>query len=246
MYIAICDDEDTVLDKLSNDISRYFELHHQDLSPVISLFHDEKALIEACERKQFEIIFLDIFLEKANGFEVSKVIRVNDDQVAIVFCSSSPDFALGGYTVQASGYLVKPYTQKMLADVLEKLVATYMLRQKSLTIETKNQLHNLRYDDIIYFESDQHDVLIHTKGIAPPVKVNAKLADYEDILKDDRRFLRCHRSFLVNMDCITGTEDNSFILSDGKTVLVKAKEWKQMVSQYIAYETRGKEESLQG
>ena len=115
-----------------------------------------------------ELLFLDIYMKELNGMETARRIRELECKVPIVFLTSSRDFAVESYEVHASGYLLKPFEEEKLKDLLNRI---------------------LHLSD---------GTVIVTAG---------KLVEMEERIHD-KRFLRCHQSYLVNMDYIADIRED--------------------------------------
>jgi DNA-binding LytR/AlgR family response regulator len=197
-------------------------------------FSSAKKLLADMEREQFDAIFLDILMPELNGFDASKMIRESDSLVPIIFCTSSPDYAVAGYTVQAFDYLLKPYTVQQLQTIIDKLFKPDTMARKKLSLVINKKLVNIPYDNITFAESEGRYVYIHTMNETESIKYFGKLSDIEEQLHNNR-FLRTHQSYLVNMDYVKEASNLSFTLQNGYKVAIRAKQWPQIVQAYHTY-----------
>ena len=237
MHIAICDDTEYWTLVIETDVVRYCSKTYPVEQVTVVSFSSAKKLLAAMQEEQFDAIFLDILMPELNGFDASKLIRQADSQVPIIFCTSSPDYAIDGYTVQAFAYLLKPYSVLQLQQIIDKLFAPDTIRKK-LSVLINKKLVNVPYDNITFVESEGRYVFIHTMNETEPVRYNGKLTDIEEKLHDSR-FLRTHQSYLVNMDYVKEASSLSFTLQNGYKVAVRTKQWPQTIHAYHDYmETR--------
>ena len=119
-----------VIDDLKSDrqllISRLNKLL-SDNSINGEIYEFEKGIdfINASKQKAFEVAFMDIYIDKENGIEISKLLREFDKECILIFTTTSSDYALEGFKVRAFDYLVKPYTTDELkiafTDILNRL-----------------------------------------------------------------------------------------------------------------------------
>lgn len=237
MHIIICDDDHYFSAKLERDIKSCFLDSYPETPLHFTIFEKGEELIASKEINTCDLIFLDIIMAGTNGIGTAQAIRQKDKKTPIVFCTSSPDYAITGYSVQAVGYLLKPYTKEQLSSILHSLHDMMGKVGKKITFMDGKTPCTFFLDDIAAFESDGHDLLIHLAGGKEPVTIREKLSTVEESLAGDPRFLRCHQSFIINMDHISKIMDKTFLLDTGYRILIRAKEWNKFVTTYTDYAT---------
>ena len=229
MRIAICEDNDIHLDILEHLLTRYFSERpiHFELVPYQ---YGMNFLYDMEEGAYFDMAFLDIYMEDTMGNQIAHKLRAMGYQGEIVFLTASSDFAIEGYDVDASGYLLKPLDYGKLEMVMDRITrniapSTYQIRHR--TTVTK-----LAYHEILYIESNNSKCILHTES-GESYTVYKTLNTIEKEL-GDRRFLRCHQSFLVNMDHIKQI-GKQFLLSNGDYVPIRQRGVKAVRQAYMDY-----------
>jgi DNA-binding LytR/AlgR family response regulator len=229
MRIAICDDSALDRELISELLNCYFDENqkHRKLffyESGIDLFYDVE------DGASFDIVLLDIYMHEMLGIDVAKRLRNANYHGKIVFITASSEFAVDSYDVNASAYLLKPYSYKKLCEVIDRV--TQDIYDFIYPIRFRNSQVNLQFSDITYIESLNTKCIIHTV-------TNQKYTQYTklgeiELQLNDRRFLRCHRSFIVNMDHIRSA-GNQFILDSGELVLIRQRELRDIRSKYYEY-----------
>jgi len=217
LRIAICDDLPSDRLKIEKSINAY--CHEEDYDIQIISFEKGEALIKHYGESQaaFDIIYLDIYMSGINGIKTAEKVRQYDLECKIIFTTSSPDHALDSFAVYPFNYLIKPISKTAFVSVLEKAIKEIdKENQKSLSIKIGSTMKTIYYKDLIFVASDAKLINIHTTQNMI-FSFICKLDDIETQL-NDKRFLRCHKSFLVNMDSIMRAEDYSFIMSDATRI----------------------------
>ena len=176
----------------------------------------------------FEAVLAAIYLD--GGMETARKLREISCNVPIVFLTASPDYAIESYEVQASGYLLKPFSEEKLKTLINRILKTDMKRRVAIT--SKRQYRYPYTDEIMYIESDRHNVTLHLSDGSEIVTVD-KLVELEKRINENR-FLHCHQSYLVNMDFITDVKDD-FILSNGEIIPIRVRGRKEMADTYYSY-----------
>ena len=228
--IVLCDDVELERQILKELLTLYFEEKGEEISVIE--YESGEALITDVEEGCLEadLLFLDIFMRDMNGMETARKLRKMNRKVPIVFLTSSPDFAIESYEVQASGYLLKPYDVEKIKELTSRLLKDDSKRR--VAVKCKRQYRYLYTDDIMHIDSDRHAATIHMSDGAEIV-TQEKLGDLETRI-GEARFLRCHQSYLVNMDYIRDAQDD-FLLSDGTTVPIRVRGRKEMIDEYHDY-----------
>ena len=117
MKIAICDDEK----KLRKDLRHLLELH-LDLKGIpyeIQEYESGDALLKDEHKEDIQLLFLDIEMPGKGGMETAHGLRDANLKMLIIFVTAYPDYVFQGYEVQAFHYILKPYQETKLRDVLD-------------------------------------------------------------------------------------------------------------------------------
>jgi DNA-binding LytR/AlgR family response regulator len=231
--VAICDEMEKHRKHLEGLIREYFVTLTYDIH-IINFTSGEQLINNYIyEKSGIDIIFLDVYLGQYNGIEVAKKIREFDGMVKLVFTTTSTEYALESFCVFPFNYLIKPINKDILFKVLKHAILLIdKEKQKSIVIKFDNEMHTIFFKDIRYIESFGKKINIYTKK--GTVSFNSKLDQVEAKI-NDKRFLRCHKSFLVNMDYISGIEDYSFRLLDNSAVPIKQREFSNIKESYYSY-----------
>lgn len=209
MKIAICDDDK----KLRKDLRHLIEvqLDLMALAYEIEEYESGNSLLEHIDKKEPDILFLDIEMPGIGGMDTAKALRNLEKKMLIIFITAYPDYVFQGYEVHAFHYILKPYQQNKLKEVLENAVKElasqgeqfYIVQQKSGTLR-------LSIREISYFKSDRRNIFAVQKN-GEQVSFYEKLDEVESKLPDF--FQRIHNRYLVNMNCISKVEGSSCICS---------------------------------
>lgn len=234
MNIAICDasmlDREIAADLLCD----YFVEKHIDY--FISEYIGGADLIyDIQDGKNFDLIFLDIYMQGDLGIDVARRLRNNINYNGqIVFITGTASFAVDSYDVNAAGYLIKPLIPEKLKTVMNRITPNY--NAGVYRIQQRKRIVTLKFDDILYIESSNSKCILHSNGECENYHIYKKLTDIEAEL-DDKRFLRCHQSFLVNMDYIKNADKN-FELINGDVVCIRQRDLKSIKQEFIDYVSR--------
>jgi len=218
MNVAICDDEPTELETLRRLVEDYGK--QRQLSMMVACFSSGNDLISCmAQTHSFDIVFLDVFMGDSNGVLVARKIREYDIKCSIIFATNSRNHAIEGFGVRALQYLLKPLGMDALALAMDQAIEVQNARDPRVVhITTRRGDYRILLDDIIYAESSARVITIHLRS-QDAISFYERLDTFEIRCKDTR-FLRCHKSFLVNMEHVRSIASTGIILDTGQEIAV--------------------------
>jgi len=230
VHIGICDDcnEDRAL--LKEYIKQYMDIHQFDYT--LSMFESGEDFLESLPIQKHDMVFLDIYMKEKNGVETARALRNTDNDCKIIFTTTSLDFALDGFEVGAVHYLVKPLTHHNVEAGLDRCNQLFAQAEKYIEIKVARTDTRVLLKDLIFAEVYSNTVLIHTA--TGEVKTYLSLDELGNLLSTEN-FLRCHRSYIVNMNSITSQDGSDFILKNGTKIPIPKKELQLMRKRYTDY-----------
>lgn len=211
--ISIVDDNPADLEYVMTLVRGWAEENGHTVS--ISGFPSAEAfLFQYEDGKNFEILLLDIEMDGMSGVELAKRVRQKDETVQLVFITGFPDFMAEGYEVSALHYLMKPVSSKKLCTVLDKAASNLEKSEKRLPVNHERQTDFVPLSHIYYIEAQKQYILIHTAE--ETYRMRASLAETQEKL--DEFFIKCQRSFLVNLRHVARVNTGGVVLKNGAEV----------------------------
>lgn len=209
--IAVCDDDKFTVDYIVNTLTHISKKNNLYIN--IHTFTSGMEFISNYNpSKSYDIIFLDILLDSLNGIDIAKHIRENNDITKIIFISSSSEYILDGYDVEASNYLIKPLDYEKLNKVFIKAIKSlYNTNSKLLKINHGSKTITLPLSKVLYFEVYNRKVIAILDNST--IEFYSRLSDIE-VLISKYNFVRCHRSYLVNVCKISQLSSSEITLNN--------------------------------
>lgn len=183
---------------------------------VLEVCQDGFQGLKAIQQHKPDLIFLDIQMPKITGFEMLELL---DEPPAVIFTTAFDQYALKAFDARAMDYLLKPFSQARFKQAIDRFLANRVkedasemsqseltqLAEKSnrLVVRVKNDIKIIPVQDVIFFEAEDDYVTIHTAAGKYLKKVTMKTL--EESL-DAGKFARVHRSYIINLNGITGIE----------------------------------------
>lgn len=231
MNIVICDDSVTDRKNLAELLSDYAGKKKYDLT-IMEYDSGEQLLEEQAVLEKCQLLFLDINLQGADGLKTAGKIKETYPKLPIVLVTAYMNYALDGYKVKASRFLLKDNLADTIEECMDDLIAEMEKSSKNLEFHFIEGLRKLHADDIIYIETERHKNVFYTeKGV---FHIYKKLDELENELKD-MGFVRAHLSFLVNMRYISKISSYVMTLTMGKEISVPKARYVQVKREYMLY-----------
>ena len=161
LSIMICEDEDEDLQQLERALSACRMLHGVDYK--VESFRNARHLLLNYDPAEYEILFFDILMEEENGIELAQQIRKKNAEVPIVFVTSSLDFAIESYKVNAVHYLLKPVTAEAVDEALARCKHILSSNHRTIENSVRRMTQRVLVNDILYVEASGHHVTLHMR-----------------------------------------------------------------------------------
>ncbi len=231
MKIAVCDDDKKDIARLKKLIEAYDAYNNVGFS-ILEYESGSELLRDFSNGDYVDIIFLDINMDDIDGLSVAKKIREEMDDVPIVLVTAFMNYALEGYKVRASRFLIKDDLDKTFTECMDDICGEIRRKSKVITFSCVEGEMRLKASDIILVETSGHKNLIKLKKMT--YQIYKKLDDLEEMLKS-YGFLRTHNSYLVNMAHIRGINSYLLTLDDGRQLPVPKARYKQVRQEYALF-----------
>lgn len=204
LKIGICDDSIIELDQLYNYVNEACEKLQVE-ADIVKYQHTD-ALLGIIEKHPlgWDLFFIDMYIDEKTGLDVAASIRKVNRICKIVFVTHFIEPALACFKYDTLAYLLKPVTLEQIVDVMVQF-RDYYKASTDLVIESKFNIIRIPKRDIQYIESYGKFVTIYQKSDKCPIEIKKTLDEIHEEMPD---MLRCHKSFLVNMDDIVKLDKN--------------------------------------
>lgn len=227
MDIAICDDDKNILQYLKKKIEITLEDNCQ-----ITTFESGYDLIEYIDSdiSNPDIIFMDIDLKEHLGIDVAKKIQQKFNNIKIIFITGYASYVEDIFEVETLYYPAKPINEEKLKKALNKAMEVIKVNKEEI-LNIKTEVVSINLNDVNYIESHLRTVIMHCGKIKRTIY--KKLNEIENILPE--KFIRCHQSYIVNMEKVNILTTNKFILKSGDKVPVSQSKYKDTKEKFLNY-----------
>lgn len=228
--IAI-DDEPLALKQIESYINKtpFLEL--------VALCQSAFEAMECLKENDIDLMFVDINMPDLNGMDFVKSLSTKPQ---VIFTTAYSEYAMEGFQVDALDYILKPISYPVFLKAATKAKTWFDMNQKSvetiqtspdfLFVKSEYKLIRIALADIKYIESANEYIQIHLVNDSP-VTTLIRLKTMEEQLPKDR-FMRVHRSFIVNLDQVKVIERNRIIF-DQKVFIPIGEQYKDAFQSYV-------------
>ncbi len=230
--IAICDDEDTLIQELKENLTKYAAETGQEF--CFFVYHDGSELLQKYNA-EYDLIFLDIKMEQLNGLKSAEEIRKIDRAVGLIFLTSFRQYVWKGYEYSAVNYLLKPVRYNVLKLELDRYFSRYQSKNDPyLSFSNNSGAYKVFYRNLRYAETEKRNVLLHFEDQRQIIYQNMKKVSA--LLCVQPQFARCHQSFIVNLSFVKGVTGLELLLTTGERIPIsqpKRKEFMKRLADYM-------------
>ncbi len=219
---AIVDDEPLAVELLASYVTKI---------PFLELcgkYNNATDALHGIGQTPVDLLFLDIQMPELNGLELSKMVP---ETTRIVFTTAFDQYAVEGFRVNALDYLLKPISYADFLEASNKALQWFQLVQqseqqpvntaaaatedgpRSIFVKSEYKLLQINLDDIRYIEGLKDYVKIYTEQSSHPILSLMNMKAIEQMLPTSR-FIRVHRSFIVQKSKIREIERNRIVFGD--------------------------------
>lgn len=229
--IAICDDEEILIRTLKENLDRYSA--DTGVEFCYQTYMDGSELLRKYQ-PDFDLMFLDIKMEKLDGLKTAEAIRKMDSTVGLIFLTSLKQYVWKGYEYGAANYLLKPIKYRILKMELDRFFSRYQGKEEQfISFSNDSGKYKVLYRNLRYGEVYKRNVLLHFEGQEQIIYKNMK--EVAALLESQGNFARCHASFVVNLAYVKRVEGLEAVLTTGERITIsqpKRKEFMEKLTDY--------------
>lgn len=238
MKIAICDDEVFYREQLLGLTQKYAMQNKSKEITVTAFTHAEELLDTVNKSGGFDIYILDVIMPGMNGIELGKTLREKGFDEKIIYLTTSDEFAVASYKVNAADYIIKPATEDEFISSLDRVVKLVSdKKDKFILIKTKNGSVKLNFDNLVYAELTKRTVIYHLRDGKTIESVYIR-TNFGDTVKDfvlDKRFVFCGKSLLLNLHHILSVQNETIVFDSSDKIFVGKKLGRELHNAWVSF-----------
>jgi len=232
LRIGICDDEKVIHEIMTKAIEEYSRKSELDCS--VTCYMSGVELIDSQDIEKLDVLFLDIEMPELDGVETAyKLNRVNN-HFRIIMLTSKVERFKDAFKIGAFRFVTKPIEKSEVFEALDD-VRNRMFGMKMLELHRDGRVYSVLQRNIVYVMSDRTSTYVFTKKY--DYRSDASLTWWENEL-DNRLFVRCHKSYIVNVSKIANIDKNGIQLITGERLPVARRRFAEVEQRLMEYDTK--------
>lgn len=217
IHIAICDDEKCMAERIENMTADFFKKKNTEIS--LMQYASGEELLKS--NKKTDILFLDIGMQGLDGIETARRLRQQGYQGFLIFITVLKEMVFQSFEVRPFDYFVKPVEPAQFERTMERLFLSMQAHaapgKERLLVQKGNESIIISFQDIVCCEIIDRKVYLYL--------TTGEVIDYYDRIENlekklDKRFFRCHRSYLINLNHLKSYRNNTAYMANEKEIPV--------------------------
>ncbi len=236
MLIAICDDEQRELEAIEAALTAAAVELSADIE--IAAYSSGAALIEAVESgSQPALAVWDIYMGEENGMKTAGVLRGLIPGLPCAFLTTSRDFAVEAFSLDALHYIMKPVTVEKLKELLERFFTHVERPPRCLTLSDQQGERQVPLEQIRYLLSQDRGIEIYLQTGRKWFPCLFRQA--AERLADEADFVQISRSCIVNLNEVLHLGNADCHLKNGEALPISRRERQTVLTRYNDFAFRG-------
>ena len=234
LKIAVCDDEKKYLDESAVLIAEYGAKQNERF--WVEQFDTPSDFLDRLDRgEHYDIYLLDIYMPGLTGMSVATELRRRNDESPVIFLTFSPDHAIEAFGLNATHYLLKPYTKDDFFTALDKAMRSIQSdKPRNILMKTANGYYNISVSKIIYCKSDNHNQTICLID-EEPTSVRISSAELWEKLSPFGQFYPCGKTFIINLEHVEKVLSDTVEMVNGKILNIPRRIMPMLKKAYMDY-----------
>ncbi len=230
MNVAIVDDMATECEILRSLLKQY-KINQQQMIQIRE-FHSGRELLADYIPGRYDVVFMDIFLNNENGVDCALKLRQLDENINLIFLTTSWEFGVKSYDVRAADYIVKPASLEKLSRALHYCKISEFQSHPSITVTTRNQPLEIALNRILYADYQNRSACIHLKDCLVPV--SGSFSELSKQLTDYPQFMSCFKGIVVNLKMVRELGSDYLILKNSEQLPVSRRLQRKVQQQRLS------------
>lgn len=228
--ILICDDNIEFANSLVNKINKIFYKLNMDFN-IDTRYNNFKNI----NYSQYDLFLLDVEIGSTNGIDLGNEIRKINQDAIIIYISSYLHYALYGYRVKASAYLLKEDQNfdETIEATIKEILGEISKYNERILIKEESEITRIKLKDILYIESYGRKVILNTSN-GGKRETYSKISEMEKQLVE-KGFLRIQKGYLANMSHIIKISGYKAYIDNGEIIKVTDKGYSEIVQKFILW-----------
>lgn len=232
MRVVICDDIQKDMEIIRTSLDTYAAVH-LEYHIEIDEYSSAVDVLHRMEEKAYDIALMDICMPGVPGTVAAEKMLEKNPEMSVIFLTTSDEYAVEAFAMNATHYLLKPFTQEQFDAALDRAIKK-TVDQVLLSLDCVDGVYRVRIREIVSIESQNHYLLVVLSS-GETLKIRMKLSQmYEEIQKYSE-FIKIGASYVVNLDFVRSISGNNIEMQGGAKIPVPRRSVEEVQRAYMEY-----------
>ena len=232
MRVVICDDIQKDRETIRTALNTYAAVH-PEYHVEIDEYNVAADALHGMEEETYDIALMDICMPGVSGMDVAEEMLAKNPEMRVIFLTTSDEYAVEAFAMNATHYLLKPFTQEQFDAALDRAIKKTE-DQALLSLDCVNGVYRVRISEIVSIESQNHYLLLKLSS-SETLKLRMKLSQmYEEIQKYPA-FIKVGASYAINFDFVRSISGNNIEMQGGAKIPVPRRSVEEVQRAYMEY-----------
>lgn len=218
MHLIIVEDLSFDQEKLADLIRQDCASHEESVD--LSFYASGEDFLARYRPKSCNGLFLDVVLGGLTGIEVARRVRATEPYLPVIFTTTERDYAVDGFAVRGTDYLIKPLDPAQVARCMGRLREFLAVPSSISLLEPSGRGHSVpvevAMDDILYGQYLDHVMTVYTRS--GTYRTRQSFQDFTAQLPHTGRFYVCGRGLVVNLSHVRQVSEDALLLKNGEVL----------------------------
>lgn len=233
MRIAVCDDMPKELEKISAALGVYVKAH-PEFCFDIDEYGTAMDILNAVEKGiGYDIAILDICMPGILGTDVAGEMLSQSPDMGIIFLTTSNEYAVAAFAMNATHYLLKPFSQEQFDEAMDRAVRK-VVDCDFISLSCVDGVYRVRISEIVFIESQGHYLLL-SLSYGDILRMRKKIVQMFEEIKKYPEFIRVGASYIANLSFVRKTSVDTVEMYNGTKIPIPRRSSGEVQKAYMDF-----------
>ena len=232
MRVVICDDIQKDMETIRTALDTYAAAH-PEYHVEIDEYNAAADVLRRMEKEAYDIALMDICMPGVPGTDAAEEMLAKYPEMSVIFLTTSGEYAVEAFAMNATHYLLKPFTQEQFDAALDRAIKKTE-DQVLLSLDCVDGVYRVRISEIVSIESQNHYLLLGLSS-GETLKIRMKLSQMFEEIQKYPEFIKIGASYVINFDFVRSISGNNIEMQGGAKISVPRRSVEKVQRAYMEY-----------
>lgn len=233
MRVVICDDIQKDIETIRTALDIYAAAHPEYYVEIDEYNAAADILHRIEQGEAYDIALMDICMPGVPGTDAAEEMLAKNPEMSVIFLTTSDEYAIEAFAMNATHYLLKPFTQEQFDAALDRAIKKTE-DQVLLSLDCVDGVYRVRISEIVSIESQNHYLLLVLSS-GETLKIRMKLSQMFEEIQKYPAFINVGASYVVNLDLVRSISGNNIEMQGGVKIPVPRRSVEKVQRAYMEY-----------